>query len=145
MLSSLPPDPAPHQTPHSTHSSRRARSFGRSFTVHPGLETPMKSSQLHLKFSLLGCQNAVSNLLFSGWFLPVSTGLLIYLIINVHVLYWRLPRQGNLFAIATPNSTNNQEKGPSITKVTALPVEVLFNLTVCKLACPLLPYLFLEA
>lgn len=112
-------------------------------TIDPGWKPLIPTLPCtHLKFSLLGCQIAFNNQLFSGWFLLVSTGLLIYLIINVHVLYWRLLMQDNLFAVAIPNSTNNQEKGPSVTKVTSLPAEVLFNLTVCKLTCSLLQIYF---
>lgn len=130
------------QTPH----SRKRPSLFWADHNRSWLETPHEVIPtlpcIYLKFSLLGCQNAFNNQLYSGWFLPVSTGLLIYLIINVHVLYWRLLTQGNLFAVAIPSSTNNQEKGPSITKVTALTAEVLFNLTVCKLTCSLLQTYF---
>lgn len=137
-----------HRTPHITHISKSPRPFwgdhNRSWLESPHEVIPTLLC-IHLKFSLLGCQNALNNQLFSSWFLLVSTGLLIYLIINVHVLYWRLLTQCNLFTVAIPNATNNQEKSPAITKVTALPAEVLFNLTVCKLACSLLHNLFLEA
>lgn len=108
--------------------------------INPDWKTLMKPSQPYrasapLRFSPPACQNA-----FNNWILTVSTESFIDLIINVDTLYWRLPKQHNLFSIATPKKN---PKRWAITKFSALPTEVSFNLMACKFLWSLLHNLFL--
>lgn len=77
--------------------------------INPDWKTLMKPSQPYrasapLRFSPPACQNA-----FNNWILTVSTESFIDLIINVDTLYWRLPKQHNLFSIAIPKKTQKAE------------------------------------
>lgn len=92
------------------HAPARYPGPSEGMIINPGWKALMKPSWLYhtsiyLRFTLLACQNAFNNQLFSNWLLLVSIWLLIYLIINAYTLHWRLLKQHNLFVIAIPKSS----------------------------------------